>query len=236
MKQATRKYLLKLVSDNYCQMAQFERLKSGELSWPLAEELKARLATGDRDLKVLDLGCGRARLLKNLDSSVEYLGVDNCSKLLELARIDYADRDKAKFTLGNLLNLQEIKEIGFDYVCAINLLQHVPSTKLRLEAIKQLKNKARLGAKIYLRVPNFWQDRVMKTKIMKFIILKLIGKHSMDWRDMIIDARDEQGKLLGQNYYHAFTLKELKTLAKRADLQIEQLYSDNESYHLILKK
>lgn len=236
MNQATRKSLLKLVSDYYNKLASFEQTTSGKLPSLLTEELVSKIKNSERVIKILDIGSGRAGLLANLPEGVDYLGVDNCQELVTEARAKYANYPTARFEVADVLKLNELAEIGFDYVFSIKLMQHVPSAKLRLEALKQLKNKAKPGAKIYLQLDNLWASQSARRRLIKFTVLKIIGKHGMDWRDLLIDSHDEQGKLIGQNYCHAFTLKELKDLARQADLQVENLYSDGRFYHVVLKR
>ncbi len=236
MKEATRKMLLKLVADNFRNLALAEQVKDRTtVSWPLSEEINKRVETADRELKILELGCGEGDLADSLPKAgVDYLGLDSCRELITKAQERYADQAKRRFVPLDLLKLNELTEIGFDYVLASNVLHHIPSLKLRLEALKQLKNKVAPGGKIYLSVKNFRDDPAGRKQLWKFTILKMIGKHSMDWGDIITDSRDSHGKLLGQVYYHAWSKKELKQLTTQAGLRIERLNVSDDKLEAIL--
>lgn len=238
MKQATRQYLLKLVQDNYRSLAtKRSELKSQQKTWPLLAELAQNLKSSEQRKNILDIGCGQGRLAQLFsEANVNYLGIDNCPELISTISAKYKELENIHFKQADILRLNELAEIGFDYVFSLSILHHIPSSKLRLEALKQLKNKLRPGAQIYLSVRNLWADKNYRRSLIKFFVLGLLGKHNMDFGDIIFDSHDEQGKLISQGYYHAFRLKELKELAKRADLQVERLYKDEDNYYLVMKK
>lgn len=234
MKEATRKALLKLVADNFRSLALAESSTNKQIIWPLADEVSKKAQ--DKELKILELGCGAGQLAMSLPTKVDYLGLDSCQELITQAKARYANQPRRRFAVANLLKLNELAEIGFDYVIAINVLHHIPSTKLRLEALKQLKNKVKPSGKIYLQLADFWQEKTERRRIWKFAALKLIGKHSMDWGDILIDSHDAQGKLIGQIYYHAWSKKELKQLALQAGFRLESLESEDGKLKAILSR
>jgi hypothetical protein len=118
----------------------------------------------------------------------------------------------------------------------VAVLHHLPGDDLRLEALKQMKSKAKPGGAIILTVWNFWSQPKYRRLIGKYWLLKFLGKHQMDSGDIIFNWKNSQGVALAERYYHAFTKRELSRLAKQADLTIDKLYKDNYNYYLILKK
>ena len=84
MDRQTQKNLLTLVKSSYEEIAdQFNQTRKKHL-WPELIELTKEIKTGD---KILDIGCGNGRLLEAFgNKKVNYLGVDNSEKLINLAR------------------------------------------------------------------------------------------------------------------------------------------------------
>ncbi len=54
----------------------------------------------------------------------------------------------------------------------------------------------------------------------------------MDFGDVVFPGFNAKSK----RYYHAFTKRSLKKIAKKADLKIEKIYKDKYNYYAILKK
>ena len=235
MKQEVVKNLQNIVERNYDEAAkQYSETRKKKL-WSGLEELLNEVEAG---AKVLDVGCGSGKLLMNLrEKGVEYLGVDTCTPLLTHAEEDYPGYE---FREGDILKLGQLPELNFDYVFAVAVLQHIPSEDLRVDALKQLKNKVSESGKIVISNWNMWSSKWtrpnFKNLAIKFAILKLIGKNQMDHGDVTFDWKNAKGEIVAQRYYHMFTLRELKRISKKSGLQIEKLYKDDFNYFLILKK
>lgn len=233
MDKKTQKELLNLVEKNYEQIAEhYSETRKKHMS-PLWEELLnygKQIKTGS---KVLDVGCGNGRLLNIFNKKIGYLGVDNSEKLLAEARKLHPDFE---FKKADIFGLSKLPELNFDYVFCIAVFHHIPGRDLRIQALKQLKNKINEDGRIILTVWNLRAQDKYKKLIWKFFILKLLKKNKMDYGDILFDWKNPKGEIVSKRYYHAFSKRELKKIAKKADLKIKKLFKDDYNLYLVLKK
>lgn len=184
-------------------------------------------------VKVLDVGCGNGRTLKILtERHAKYIGVDQSESLIKICQDKYPEY---KFAVEDILNLGELPDYDFDYVFCIAVLQHLPGKDLRVQALKQLKNKIKVGGKIILTVWNMWPLEKYRKMIYKFSLLKIFGKNKMDWNDVLFDWRAPNSQM-SKRYYHVFYRGELKKLVKKSGLKIKKIFKDNFNYYLVLTK
>lgn len=231
MNRDTQKKLLETVSRNYEEIAEGFSETRGK---PLWREVSHLVEEIEPDATVLDVGCGNGRLLQVFkDKRIKYLGVEPSVGLLEEARREFPDQ---KFTAGNILNLGEIPEHNFDYVISVAVIHHLPGEDLRIQALKQLKNKVKEDGTIIITAWNLWTKPKYRKLIFKFFLLKLFGKNNMDFGDILFDWRKDKDKFLSQRYYHAFTRSELKKIVKKAGLKVTEYKKDEYNYYLVLKK
>ncbi|MFH1522808.1 MAG: class I SAM-dependent methyltransferase [Patescibacteria group bacterium] len=237
MDSQTQKNLLNLVKKNYDEVAEeFDKSRNRNLE-PLWSELIKICENAKDGHRILDVGCGNGRLLKAFkNKKIYYLGVDNSEEIIKIAKAKYP---KNKFVSGDISDLGQIPEINFNYVFAVAVLHHIPGKKLRLKALKQLKNKINKNGKIIITAWNMWPHKRFRKLIFKFALLKLIKKNprlggtgKMDFGDIIFDGFNK----ISQRYYHAFTKFGLWRLSKKAGLKVERIYKDKFNYYAILKK
>lgn len=220
--------LLKIVKDNYKQIASDFDLSRRKIIWTETYKLISEIKPGDR---VLDLACGNGKLLDVLPSGIEYLGIDNSVELISLAKQRYQGN---KFQVGDLLNLKEnIKD--YDYVFCLAALQHIPSKELRVKVLKNIKKTVKQEGKIIISNWNLWKTKHRKT-IIKFALYKLIRRNKLDFGDIIFYWKNNKGENISKRYYHAFTLRDLKRISKLAHLFIIKAYVDKYNYWLVLNK
>jgi len=236
MDKKTEKELCLIVERNYNEIAEHFSETRKKFLWPELIKLTQGVKDGDR---VLDVGCGNGRLLEALKNKrVEYLGVDACSRLVDIAKKDKPD---FKFMVGDALSLGKVPELGFDYVFSVAVLQHIPGKRLRLDAFRQMRNKIKPGGKIVISVWNMWSREWSKRYkfrylVFKFFLLKLIGKNKMDFGDVFWDWKAPSGEAVSKRYYHALTKRELKKYARTAGLKIQKIYKDKYNYYLVASK
>jgi 2-polyprenyl-3-methyl-5-hydroxy-6-metoxy-1,4-benzoquinol methylase len=233
MDKQTEKELLKIVKKNYKEIAnEFNntRKRKPENLWSGLIEISKNIKNTE---SVLDVGCGNGRLIDIIgNKKINYLGIDNCSKIIKIAKKNYPEK---KFKTADILDLGSLKELNFDYVFLNAVLHHIPGKKLRIQALKQLKNKINKDGKIIITVWNLWNGnskKNFKKLIIKFFFLKLLKKNNMDFGDIIFPGFKNKSK----RYYHAFTKRSLKKIFKKAGLKIEKIYKDKHNYYAILTK
>ncbi|MCD6471014.1 class I SAM-dependent methyltransferase [bacterium] len=184
--------------------------------WPELLRFEEYVKEGD---KVLDLGCGNGRfyeLFKN--KKVEYIGVDNCQKLISLARKKYPN---ANFIFGDALNLP-FKNSEFDLVFSIAVFHHIPSQKYRRQVLKEIYRVLKPDGLLVLTVWNLWQPKLL----IKYKIWPIIfgwRKKYMDWKDVFIPWKLPSKKVI-YRYYHAFCKNELRNLIKQSGFEINNCY------------
>ena len=233
----TQKELLKIVYNNYDEVSEkfSSTRKYVSKSWDELRQITDNIKDGD---SVLDVGCGSGRLLELIgDKQVGYVGVDSSEKLLEEASNNYLGH---RFIYGDILALGELSELNFDYVFAIAVIHHIPGNELRIKALKQIKNKIAKDGEAVISVWNLWSKawakKKFKQKIIKFALLKIIGKNKMDFGDVLFDWKNSQGERVSKRYYHAFTRHGLKRLGRKAGLRVKKIYKDKHNYYMILNK
>jgi len=218
MERSYAEYILKKTKENYNLIADdFSRTRSF-----ISQDLKA---LGEYTLageRVLDLGCGNGRLFKVLkDKKIDYIGVDFSKKLIEIAKKKYPG---TKFQVANALNLPFPNNF-FDKIYNISVLQHIPSEEFRVQFLRETKRILRPEGLLILRVWDLWRRKKGRKLILRYTLLKLIGKSKLDFRDIFLPWKDSRGKILIQRYLHCFTKRELENLVKKIGFKIKESWS-----------
>lgn len=224
------KYLLKKTREDYNLIAQdFARVRK-----EVWEEMKFLfedyLIPGER---VLDLGCGNGRWFRLFqEKKVNYIGVDSSEKLIEIAKKKYPE---AKFQVADALHLPFPNNF-FDKIYSIAVLHHIPSEELRLGFLKEIRRVLKPEGLLILTVWKL-QQRKETFLLLKYTILKLIGKSKLDFKDIL----EPWGKKI-KRYYHYFSKKELVNLVKREEFEIREIgliknkRGNRQNIYLVAKK
>jgi len=234
MDKQTQKELLDIVERNYEEIAeQYNETRKKHLQplWNGLIKIAKEVKEGD---SVMDIGCGNGRLLEAfLGRKINYLGIDKNEKLLSLAKKNYPNYE---FIIGDILELGKIPVLDFDYVFLVAMFHNLPGKNLRLQALKQIRNKIKNDGQAVIIAWNMWSQKKFRKVIWKYFLLKLIKKNKMDFGDILFNWKNSQGEAVSQRYYHAFRKREFKKLVRRSGLKIKKLYKDKFNYYLVLKK
>ena len=196
------KYLLDKTRQDYNLIAEDFSRTRGKM-WEELKFLEEYIIDGE---KVLDLGCGNGRLYELFkEKFVDYDGVDSAEKMIEIAKSRYP---KIKFQVADALNLP-FPENFFDKVISIAVLHHIPSEEFRLQFLKEVKRALKPEGKVILLVwnLNIWKSLVSRLK---------------NWKLDFGDAFVPWGKEV-LRYVHRFSKKELKKLAEKVGLKVEEI-------------
>ncbi|MFA6106094.1 MAG: class I SAM-dependent methyltransferase [Patescibacteria group bacterium] len=237
MKKNSQEKLLAIVKRNYEEIVE-EFHQTRMKNWqPLWGEMVKFTQTVKDGSAVLDLGCGNGRLLNAMDEKkISYVGIDNSAGIINHARENYnQEKRDVKFIVGDILVLNKIKEIAgrkFDYIFLVAVLHHIPGLKLRIEFLRQAKNYLKPGGKIFITNWNIWRQKRFYLELIKSILLKLIGRYEYDFGDILFSWKGRN--LMSLRYYHAFTRRELKKIARKAGLEVKKNYKDKFNHYLIV--
>jgi len=222
MEEKYAQFLLKKTIKDYNLLAgEFSRTR--QFIWDV-EPLSKYVLDGD---KVLDLGCGNGRLLKVFKKQIDYFGLDASEKLIEIAKKEYP---KNKFKVGDILSLP-FPDNFFDKVFVIRTLHHVPSKKLRLQALKEVRRVLKPSGTLILTVWNVWGSKykINLLRTIKYGFLKIIGRSQLDFGDAFIPWWKLGEKI--SRYFHFFTKRELKSLVEESNFKTQEIWSSKFNGH-----
>lgn len=230
MDRDTQQQLLKIVKQNYKEVAEDYNRTRRKRSDPLRQKLREYAHQVKQEDKILDVGCGNARLLELLPEGVDYLGVDSSESLINISKKRFP---QYTFQVVDVLELDRLKEKGFNYVFCIAVLHHLPGRDLRIRSLRQIRDKLSPEGKIVISVWNLWAQKKMRKRIVRFFLLKMLGKNKMDLGDITFDWKDNNKGITSKRYYHAFTKRELRKVVKKGGLTPKKIYKDKYNYFVV---
>ena len=213
------KYLLEKTKEDYEKIAEHFSLKR-RFFWPELEKIKNYVKDGD---KVLDWGCGHGRLLLILkDKKIKYIGTDTSPKILEIAKKNFPGHD---FRLFDKLSLP-LSDSFFNVICCIAAIHHIPSKSLRIKLLKEFRRTLKKDGVLILTIWYLWigKRKIVFRYIFKWLLSKISRKKTeLDFKDVFIPWKNNQGKILALRYLHAFSKRELTKLVEGAGFKIKEL-------------
>ncbi len=232
MKKNVSTKIRNLVKANYNEIAADFDMSRKKYLWPEMERLSQELKEGD---KILDAGCGNGRLIESfVNKKIEYLGFDNSSELISLARKTYPDNN---FLELDLFDLEKIPDNYFDYIFLIAVIIHVPGHKNRVKVLKELASKLKPGGKIIISAWDLKSLEKYKKIIFQAELRRLFTFNGLEKGDLIFPWKDGRGgNFSSDRYYHVFTEKELLLLGQKSGLKVEKIYQPDRNFWLILRK
>ncbi len=178
------------------------------------QELKPFHAFVKENDVVLDLGCGNGRLYQIFtDLPISYIGVDQSEELLVLARKQFRE---GTFIQGTMTAIP-LEDKSVDVIFCIAALQHIPGLDFQNKALEEMKRVLKPDGKVILSNWNLFGEWGLKQ-------VRLGKYQDLGNGDFLVPWRDAEGSILGERYYHGFTLEELDSLFTGAGFVVDEQY------------
>jgi len=181
---------------------------------------------------ILDAGCGNGRVA-DLVTQIKgrYLGIDISPDLSTIAK---RLRPQFDFRVGSILDTG-FADDTFEHSLLIASFHHVPGQVYRVRALQEMSRVTKSTGYIIMTNWNLHQWRRTWVR-WKFNIEKILGHHQMDWNDTLIPWYNEDKDLQAERYYHGFTPREIRRLAKQAGLEVVDQYYEKNGLHVPMRK
>ncbi len=178
-----------------------------EYPWDELEPFAQLVSAGGT---VADIGCGNGRVFQLFSElNVHYIGVDQSEELIKIAKQDFPT---GEWVVGEMSQIP-LQSESCDLVMCIAALQHMPTPELRLQTMKEFARIAKPGSHVCITNWNMYSKTVSK-RHPQFAP----GDFMIPWKSNI------DGSVLGERYYHGFTMEELSGLATEAGLTVVEQY------------
>ncbi|MCD5385186.1 class I SAM-dependent methyltransferase [Candidatus Gracilibacteria bacterium] len=184
---------------------------------------------GEKNIKILDIGCGNGRFLgvlkdKNINLN-RYLGIDLSKGLLDEAKIIHINNE---FLELNMLEIDKI-DSKFDYIFFIASFHHLDNISDREQVLKNAHSLLNKNGKIFMT--NWALNSDLNEKRYSKSIIEN-SKNTFGSLDYSIKI----GKFT--RYYHCFSLDELKYLFNKTGFKIieNRLFENRRNFISIIQK
>lgn len=166
--------------------------------------------------KVLDLGCGNARLFDLLkEYDIQYFGIDISEKLIKIAERNVPE---GQFEVGDILETP-YEDNYFDAIVSIAVIHHIPTDKLRQKAFTEMFRTTKPGGKIMVTAWYFWETKRYLESINN------TSKHNLPFGDFYMPWKTGDGTRVTERYFHAWKIEELHDILKKSgfvDINVRQ--------------
>ncbi|MBU1045627.1 methyltransferase domain-containing protein [Patescibacteria group bacterium] len=172
----------------------------------------------DKGDRILDLGCGNGRFQEVIKDRADYYGTDVSGPLIRIAKAKYSD---AKFFVSKPLSLP-FEDNFFDKVFCLAVFHHIPSARIRKEFLKEIRRVLKPDGRIVLTVWDLSDNKKARQLLLKYALLKLIGRTKLDFKDVFYPWKNSAGKVVINRYIHIFSENELEKIIESAGLVIKE--------------
>ena len=190
-------------------------------SWEEFNEFKKYFSKiKNKKIKILDIGCGNGRLINFLDElnlNYEYFGIDNSVEQIKNAKKNFINKKNINFLEADILNIP-FNNNEFDFIFCIATFHHLPSIENKNNALRETRRVLRDGGLIFMTNWNLFQKKYLANTI-RYL------KHSF------IPWKNNNGEVLANRYYYAFTKKELENIFEKNNFEIlENNFSESKNF------
>lgn len=194
-------------------------------------------------IRLLDVGCGNGRLAEALERAgytLAYVGIDQSSVLLEIARRQSRQLQSvhAQFYALDITAShwhEQLRDAApFDLALALAVLHHIPSFELRAAVLREIHALLKPGGVLVMSNWQFLANERLRKKIVPWAQLG-IEEDALEEGDALLDWK--RGGL-GYRYCHLLSEGEVERLARASSFQVvAQYYADGDLnlYSILLK-
>lgn len=178
--------------------------------------------------QILDLGCGNGRVADLVDEiKGQYVGMDVSAGLIAQAQKLHPTKT---FLVGSMLELP-FADNAVDQVLMIASLHHIPSAALRIQVLQEVHRVLKDDGYILMTNWNLHQWRFVPLR-WRWNAGKLLGRSDMDWNDVLVPWKNANKQVQADRYYHGFTRRELRRIAKLSGFSVVDQYYQTNGRHL----
>lgn len=168
---------------------------------------------------VLDLGCGNGRLYQMLaKKQVQYIGLDQSEVLIKIGEQKFPE---VKFIVGEMSTLPFANET-FDVIFCVAALNHIPGRELQLACLAEMRRVLKNNGKLLMTNWNLFSIGAQRKA--KQHHWKITPGKIGEGIDVMVPWKNSVGEILGERYYHGFTMDELKNLLIDTGFEINDQY------------
>jgi N-acetylglucosaminyldiphosphoundecaprenol N-acetyl-beta-D-mannosaminyltransferase len=188
------------------------------------------------NIKILDIGCGNARLrnfLAEKKFSGEYYGRDIAKNFLEEAKknIDASAQKKSFFSVGGFLDLKnDFSANTFDEVWAVASFHHLSQDADRKKALQDIFDILKPNGEMVITVWNVWEQKKYSTQRKK-AFWRSVYNPFFSARDFLIPW----GKQKIPRYYYSFSKEYLTKLLQEAGFEISNIFYSDKKRNLCVR-
>lgn len=189
------------------------------------EERRYIIKNIKRNSKVLEIGCGDGRSIKDvLEVTKDITGIDNDETAIEHSKENLKNYLSVKLILADGKNLPFQNE-AFDYVTCIGTFANLGDDKYKI--LSEMKRVLKKNGKIIISVysDKALDERLKLYKKLKAKIREVKENGAITFYDNRTEGISEQ-----------FSKEQLKEIAKKSDLKVEDITEVNIAYLCIFSK
>jgi len=211
MDKTTANKLIDKTRDDYNLIAeQFASTRKFNWSDTMQPIKELRLTEGD---KVLDLGCGNARLYELLSVyKIQYYGSDISDELIKIAMNNVP---AGQFQVCDMLETP-YEDGFFQSVISIAAIHHIPTEEFRQKAFDEIFRITSPGGSTMITAWYFWETK-------RYLeMIDSAAKVHLPYGDFYMPWKTGDGQKITERYFHAWKIDELQnSLTKSGFVDIE---------------
>ena len=159
------------------------------------------------------------------------MGIDQSEELIKIAQENYPNKEFRVMNMGVL----SLSSGSYDTVFAIASLHHLPTKKIRIQALKEAYKVLKKDGYLFITVWNLWQPKYRKY-IWNNLFNIIFKKSKTHFGDTFIPWKDSTQKTLAERYYFAYRKSWLEKDLKSVGFKIEKIENNGRNILAMAQK